>query len=349
MIDPNVMQIIELRNRNDCRATLSALGAGLRSLCVPSDDGELVDVVLGLPGEQAYTMDDKYIGVTVGRYCGRIAGGELSLPRGDVRLDRNQPPNHIHGGESGLHQRTWTVSEAALQSVEFSCTSPDRESGYPGNLDVWVRYTLRENNALQIDYRAVSDADTVINLTNHSYFNLGGHDSGDALSHHLSIRSDRIAELDGESIPTGRFLSVQDTPFDFRAPAVIEEKIGLEHPQLALAGGFDHGWLLDGGEGQLDEPVAILYSPGTGIFMRVSTDQSSVQFYSASSLPGNWAGKDGAAYGAHQGLCLETQHLPNSPNEPSFPTTMLRAGDTFLSRTVYEFGTGMPGEWATEA
>ena len=341
--------LIELTNSQGSRATLSPLGACLRSLHIPSLDGELIDVVLGLPSENAYESDDRCIGVTVGRYCGRIAGGEFSLPSGLVRLDRNQPPNHIHGGESGLHERTWTVYKASPRSVEFFCKSPDGESGYPGNLDVWVRYTLNENNALQIDYRAVSDADTVVNLTNHSYFNLAGHGSGDALSHHLSIRSDRIAELDSESIPMTRFIPVQGTPFDFRVPTVVGDKIGLEHPQLALAGGFDHAWLLDGGEGQLEKPVAVLYSADTGISMRVSTDQTSIQFYSANFLPGNWVGKGGATYGVHQGLCLETQHLPNSPNEPSFPTTMLRAGETFRSRTVYEFGTGMPREWAMEA
>ncbi|MEM1403352.1 MAG: aldose epimerase family protein [Pseudomonadota bacterium] len=340
------MQMIELENRNGCKAALSTLGASVRSLHVPTKRGNLIDVVLGLSSEDAYKNDELYIGVTIGRYSGRIAGGQFKLPGGVVRLDQNQPPNHLHGGVTGLHQRHWVISELAGDSAEFSCRSPDGEGGYPGSLDVCVRYTLRADNALQIDYRAVSDADTVINLTNHSYFNLAGHDRGSALSHCLEIRSSQIAEIDKESIPTGRTVPVEGTLFDFRSPAVVGQRIDREDPQLELAGGFDHAWVLEGGEEQLHEPVAILFAAESGVSMRVSTDQTSIQFYSANFVPDAWVGKSGATYGAHQGLCLETQHLPNSPNEPAFPSTLLRAGDVFRSQTVYAFDVGYPSEWA---
>ena len=337
--------LFAISNAHGCTAVLSSLGACLRSLNVPSASGKSLDVVLGLADEQAYAHDELFMGVTAGRYSGRIAGGKLSLHGATRQLACNDHSNHIHGGAGGLHSRHWYAVPLSRRQLQFFYYSPQDEEGYPGNLRVSVVYQLHEHNALQIDYRADCDAETVINLTNHSYFNLNGHASGDVLNHELQILSGHIAELDRQCIPTGQFLAVAGLPFDFREPRCIGDRINMPHPQLHLAGGFDHGWIFKGGGQQLEHPMARLYAPASGIALEVFSDQTSLQFYSGNNLPQRWNGKDAAIYGQRQGLCLETQHLPNSPNESRFPSTRLMPGETYASSTVFSFSTGRPAAW----
>ena len=324
---------LEIANSSGCRATLSPVGASLMSLWVPDREGNLVDVVLGFDEPSEYLGNEWYLGCTVGRYAGRIAAGELMLEGVRYQLPLNEGNNHLHGGADGFHRQLWCPEECTASRVVFSYTSEAGAQGYPGKLDVRVGFRLDETNALRIEYQATTTAATVINLTNHSYFNLAGHDKGDICDHWLTIPADRYVELDGEGIPSGRLLPVDGTDFDFRQARQIGERIDGRCPQLDLAGGYDHCWVQGSGTSARQE--AIVRCERTGIGMTVVTDQPGVQFYTGNQLPLKWRGK--GEYGHRQGLCLETQHLPNSPNEPGFPATALRPGQVYQSSTEYQF------------
>jgi len=301
-------------------------GASVRSLKVPGRDGRPVDVVLGYDDPEAYLSQDGCLGASVGRYANRISGASFTLNGKTYPLCANEGRNTLHGGRAGFHKRMWELCPEGEDTVLCVITSPDGDEGFPGGLRVEVRYTLRDG-AFSIRYTAVSDADTVLNLTNHTYFNLGG--AGTVRDHLIEVKADRYAPADAENIPTGELRDVAGTAWDLRAPVCLGER--LDHPDLAASRGFDQNLVLTGAA-----PAARVECPRTGICMEMDTDREGVQLYTAGWLTQR-PGKAGAVYGPCSGLCLETQHFPNAVNEPAFPSPILRAGETFRSTTTFRF------------
>lgn len=326
-----------LSNAGGMQAAIMTYGGTLLALRVPDRNGVLGDVVLGFETLAPYFEQHSYFGASIGRYANRIAGGRFELNGHIYTLPRNDGPNHLHGGPHGFHQAVWRASEkisAGGQSLELSYLSRDGEEGYPGDLSVQVTYTLTDDNALRIDYSASTDRDTVLNLTNHSYFNLAG--SGDILTHELELFASHFLPVDTTLIPTGELRPVRATPMDFRSTTHVGARIAADDDQIRRAQGYDHTWILDKEVGRL-ALAARLTEPMTGRIMEVSTTQPGVQFYSGNVLDGSCVGKRGQRYTRRSGLCLETQHFPDSPNQPRFPSTVLRPGDTFNHATLYRF------------
>ncbi|SDR00862.1 aldose epimerase family protein [Thermostaphylospora chromogena] len=318
------------------RVTVLTYGAIVQRIDVPDRDGRAANVVLHCDTLEDYMRRSRYFGAVVGRYGNRIAQGRFTLDGKTYELARNQEPNHLHGGERGFDRRVWRVEAVGDDTLTLSYTSPDGEEGYPGTLRATVTYTVTGGGDgdlgggdLRIDYHATTDAPTVVNLTNHSYFNLAGAGNGDILGHVLTLDADRYLAVDEHKIPISAE-SVAGTPFDFTRPRAVGERMGEDHPQIAIGGGYDHCWIFNPGDGV----KARLEDPGSGRVMEVLTTEPGVQFYAGGSL-------DSAAtpYGPYAGLCLETQHFPDSPNRPDFPTTVLRPGEEYRSRTVYRFST----------
>jgi aldose 1-epimerase len=321
------------------RAKWVSYGASLAELYVPDREGNLVDVVLGFDDEAGYRSDDnQHFGATTGRFANRIAGGRFALDDRDYQLACNDVPNHLHGGpRRGLGLIDWQGEpfEGPLGSgVRFHYRSPDGEEGYPGNLDITVTYTLTLMGALRIEHVAQTDKPTIINLTNHSYFNLAGHGSPTVLDHQVWIDANRYTPKDEYGIPTGEIAEVAGTPLDFRRPRIIGDRIG-ELGDSQPRNGYDHNFVLNGPEGAL-RLAAEVYHASTGRKMRVHTDQPGVQFYVGNMLRGQ-RGKGGAIYPRRSALCLETQHFPDSPNQPHFPSVVLRPGENYCHTCVYEF------------
>jgi aldose 1-epimerase len=327
---------------NDRGMTVAILTYGgiVQTLEVPGRDGVPANVVLGLATLDAYLAGNPpYLGALVGRYANRIAAGSFTLDGRGYRLPVNNPPNSLHGGTDGFDKRVWTAT-GTTDGVELAYTSPEGEMGYPGTLEVRARYTLTAGNELRIDYQATTAAPTVVNLTNHSYFNLAGEAAGSVEGHRLQLRAGRFTPIDATSIPTGELVPVAGTPFDFTAPRAIGERIADDDEQLRFGLGYDHNYVLDrppGSEGAL-VPAARVTDPGSGRFLEVETTEPGLQLYSGNQLDGSLTGTGGAAYGPRAGLCLETQHFPDSPNQPGFPSTVLRPGEVYRSATVYRFG-----------
>lgn len=320
--------ILRLTDGN-CSAELLPFGAALRALWVPDRDGRPTDVCLGYESPEAYQTLDGCLGASIGRCANRIGGARFTLNGQEFRLTANEGENQLHGGLVGFHKKLWQVSRTGENTVTFTLDSPDGEEGFPGNLHAEITYTLAEG-ALSIDYQAVSDRDTVVNLTNHSYFNLAGQSSGPVTDHVLTVRADRYTPAGPGNVPTGELAAVDGTPLDLRRGAVLGERLG--DPFLAPTRGFDHNLVLSGGPG----PLATLYCPRTGIFLEMETTLEGVQVYTANFL-GQRPGKAGAVYGPHHAVCLETQHFPDAINHPNFPSPILRSGETARSRTVYRF------------
>lgn len=322
-----------------CEARICAYGGIVLSLKVPDRNGRLGDIVLGFDEPKDYVSNfngpkNAFFGAIIGRYANRIARGSFDLGGKKYTLVRNEGESTLHGGPGGFHNVLWDA-KAIPNGVELSYESKDGEMGFPGNLLVTVRYTLKQSE-LKIEYSATTDKDTVINLTNHSYFNLAG--GGDILGHQLTIHASRFTPVDRASIPTGEMKRVDHTPFDFRKPTVVGTVVGSQEPQLRVAGGYDHNWILNHGGKELGQ-AAELYDPMSGRVLSVLTDQPGVQFYSGNFLDGSVKGKGGTPIHARSGLCLETQHFPDSPNHSNFPSTELKAGDRYHSITVYRFST----------
>ena len=316
-------------------------GGYLVSLNVPDRNGKSADIVLGFDDLDGYVNNNThkgtaYLGPIVGRYANRIAKGTFTLDGRRYSLAINNGPNALHGGPHGFHQVVWK-GRLIPEGVELTYLSKDGEEGYPGNLNVVVRYTLSQG-ALTIDYSATTDEDTILNLTNHTYFNLKGAGKGDILDHDLTLRASRFTWADSNLTPTGELKSVEGTPLDFRKSTRIGERIDSDYEQLRVAGGYDQNFVLDAGGRELAE-AAEVYEPSSGRVMRVLTDQPGVQFYTGNFFDGTIKGKSGIAYQRRYGLCLETQHFPDSPNHPEFPTTELRPGQRFHRVTVFSFST----------
>lgn len=327
--------VFTLSNDQGAIVRLLEIGAVIAEVHVPDRQGELTDVVLGFDSLAEYEVNPAFFGCATGRVANRIAGGRFDLDGKTFQLAINAPPNHIHGGEGGFHRAVWrgepeTVPEGV--AVRFGYTSADGEDGYPGELSCEILYSLTRANGLRIDYLARTDRPTPINLTNHSYFNLAGHDAGSILDHVIRIKANRYTERDGTGIPTGSILNVDDTPLDLRDSRVVGDRIG----ELKDSGGYDHNFVIDRWDGTTCRMIAEVIEPRRGRRMEIHTTQPGVQFYTANFLSG-LSGKRGVVYNRHSGLCLETQHFPDSVNHPHFPTTILRPGDTWRQTTEYRF------------
>ncbi len=337
-----------LRSASGAEVAILTLGGIVQAIRVPDRDGKPANVVLGFTSAESYLSEDylaanPYFGAVAGRFANRIAGGRFTLDGTDHALATNNGPNHLHGGASGFDRRLWTVTPAegdGWARIELRRTSPDGEEGYPGTLGVRVTYTWTDDHVLSIDYHAETDRPTIVNLTNHSYFNLGGEGSGSIDGHELTLHASRYTPLDETQIPTGELAPVDGTPFDFRAGRAVGQLVREAHPQLLLAQGYDHNLVLDGyregGEGV--HLAAELRDPVSGRRMEVHTTEPGVQLYSGNYLDGTIVGASGRIYRQGDGMCLETQHFPNSPNVADFPSTVLRPGEQFRSRTELRFG-----------
>ena len=338
--DGQNIDIYTLRNAHGVEAKITNYGGILVSLKVPDRNGKFDDVVLGFNDLDSYlTKNNPYFGAIIGRYGNRIAKGRFKLNGVEYKLAVNNGENHLHGGIKGFDKVVWTGHETQTKAgpaVVLNYLSKDGEEGYPGNLRVTVVYTLTSEDELKIDYSATTDKDTVTNLTHHSYFNLAGEGNGDILNHIVTINADRFVPTDAGSIPTGELRSVAGTPFDFLKPTAIGARINQDDEQLKLGNGYDHTWVINGRAGTM-RLTATAYEATSGRVMQVWTTEPGVQFYTGNFLDGTLTGKSGKVYARRNGFCFETQHFPDSPNQPSFPTTTLRKGQTYKSTTIYRF------------
>jgi aldose 1-epimerase len=326
-----------LVNAHGLEAEIMTYGATLVALRAPDRSGAFGDVLLGFAELAPYLGAHPFFGSLIGRYGNRIANGRFELNGTTYTLARNNHPNHLHGGPAGFHHQAWRAGERASAdgpALELSYLSRDGEEGYPGNLSVTVVYTLTGRDELRIDYTATTDRDTIVNLTNHAYFNLAG--GGDILGHQMQLAASHFLPIDATLIPLGELRPVQGTPLDFTTPTPIGARIAADDEQIRRGMGYDHCWVLDKPAGALDL-AALVYEPTSGRVMEVYTTEPSVQCYSGNLLNGE-AGKYGQTYQKRSGLCLETQHFPDSPNQPQFPSTLLRPGQVYRTTTIYRFG-----------
>jgi aldose 1-epimerase len=334
------VDLYTLTNANGVEVRAMTYGGIVLTLRVPDRDGNLGDVVLGYDALDGYLEATPYFGAIVGRYGNRIAGGKFTLDGEEYSLAANNGPNALHGGLQGFDKVVWQAQSFQNEEgvgVVFSYTSPDGEEGYPGTLEATVTYTLTDANELVFDYHAVTDKATPVNLTQHTYFNLAGDGAGTILDHELMLNASHFTPVDSTLIPTGEILSVDGTPFDFTTPTAIGARIDDDDEQIGFGGGYDHNYVLDRGEGDALTLAARVHEPTSGRVMEVSTTEPGVQFYSGNFLDGSITGKGGHVYEQRSGLCLETQHYPDSPNKPDFPSTILQPGQEYRSRTVYRF------------
>jgi aldose 1-epimerase len=345
LADSTEVELYTLRNANGATVQITNYGAIVTSIQMPDKTGKPGEVVLGFDQVQGYLTKDylasgPYFGAVVGRYGNRIAKGRFSLEGNTYKLAVNNGPNHLHGGLKGFDKRVWTakpLDSDTITKLHLTYLSKDGEEGYPGNLQVSVTYTLTNNNELRMEYQASTDKPTVVNLTNHSYFNLAQGADPNVLNHQVTLNADRFVAVDETLIPTGDLKPVKGTPFDFTAPHAIGERIGQ------VEGGYDHTWVFSrnggsagGGDGDLFLGARVV-APSTGRVMEVLTDQPGVQFYTGNFLNGTFKGHGGQTYVKHYGFCLETQHFPDSPNQRKFPSVVLRPGETYRTVTVYRF------------
>jgi aldose 1-epimerase len=344
--DGQAIDLYTLSNKKGMEVAITTYGGAVVSLKVPDRKGNAGDVVLGYENLAGYETDKAYFGAIIGRYGNRIAHGKFTLAGKEYTLPKNDGDNTLHGGTKGFNKRVWTardVSNAAGQALELTYLSKDGEEGFPGNLSVKVTYTLPANrNELKIGYSATTDKETVVNLTNHSYFNLAGQGNGDILQHEVTILAARFTPVDSTLIPTGELRPVQGTPFDFRKATAIGARIDEDDQQLKFGKGYDHNWVLDKGLTPAPRLAARAYDPQSGRVLEVLTTEPGVQFYTGNFLDGTVTGKEGKVYKHRYAFCLETQHFPDSPNHPAFPSTVLKPGQHYTSTTIYRFSSRPP-------
>ena len=341
MPDGTAVDLYTLRNAGGAEVKITNYGGLVVSLTAPDRAGQLDDVVLGYDTLAEYLADTPYFGAIVGRYGNRIGGAKFALDGTEYTLAVNDGAHSLHGGEKGFDKVVWqarAVEGPGQDALELTYLSGDGEEGYPGNLSVTVVYTWTDENELKIDYTATTDRRTVVNLTHHSYFNLAGAGVGDNGAHEMMIHADRFTPVDAGLIPTGERRSVRGTPMDFTQPTAIGARIGDDDEQLKLGGGYDHNWVLNSTDGSL-ALAARVHEPTTGRVLEVLTTEPGMQFYAGNFLDGSLVGKGGKTYRHRGAFCLETQHFPDSPNHPEFPSTVLDPGQTYRQRTVYKFST----------
>jgi aldose 1-epimerase len=332
-----------LKNNSGIQIKITSYGGIITSIIVPDRDGKMADIVLGYKnaGDYKNAIEQLYFGAIIGRYGNRIANGHFSLDGKTYSVAKNNGENHLHGGTTGFDKVDWDARFVETDNaIELIYLSEDGEEGYPGNLRLKITYRLTHEDELVVDYYAVTDKATPVNLTQHSYFNLKGEGNGSILDHELMLNSGKFTPVNGELIPTGNISSVEGTPFDFTSAKTIGLDINQNDEQLSYGGGYDHNWILDK-TGSKDgmSLVARVYEPGSGRCLEVHTTEPGVQLYSGNFLNGRLKGKSGKTYQKHGGFCLETQHYPDSPNRSNFPSTILRPGEEYLSTTVFKFMT----------
>jgi aldose 1-epimerase len=340
MPDGRAVERFTLASRNGVSITVLSYGGVIQSIFVPDRRGDLADVALGYDTLDEYRADRSYFGALIGRYANRIRGARFSLDGREYTVAANADGNQLHGGVRGFDKVVWSVEPIEVHgdpALRLEHVSPDGDEGYPGTVRVRVTYVLTRDGALDVDYAATTDAATPINLTQHSYFNLAGAGVGDILGHELELAASRFTPVDAALIPTGELRPVAGTPFDFSTPERIGARIGLPDEQLRLAGGYDHNFVIDRDAASELVLAARLTERESGRGIDVHTTQPGIQFYSGNFLDGSVPGKGGVPHRYRSGLALETQHFPDSPNQPAFPSTILRPGETFRSRTVYQF------------
>jgi aldose 1-epimerase len=330
--DGESVDLYTLTNTNGLKTQIMTYGGIVTTLYVPDRDGNLADIVSGYDNLDEYTKENPYFGALIGRYGNRVGKGKFTLNGVQYTLATNNGSNHLHGGIKGFDKVVWDAEPMETNegpALKLNYLSKDGEEGYPGNLNCTVIYTLTNNDELKISYEAETDKETVVNLTHHSYFNLGGYDSGDILSHELTLNADNYTPVDDDLIPTGQIKPVKGTPMDFTKPTAVGTRIDQ------VKGGYDHNFVLNSSDGSL-ALAASVYEPKTGRVMEVSTTEPGIQFYSGNFLDGSLKGK-GAVYNKHTAFCLETQHFPDSPNQPDFPTVVLKPGEKYTHLTVHKF------------
>lgn len=340
MPDGQTVHLYTMTNRKGMQVAVTSYGARIVSILVPDRHGKTADVVLGFDNLAGYLGNDPYFGATIGRYANRIANGKFTLDGVEYHLPINDGPNSLHGGTQGFDKRVWTGREISQShpAVEFTYLSKNGEEGYPGDLHVEVLYRLEDDNALRIDYKATTDKDTVINMTNHSYFNLSGQGRGSILNQEVMINANQFTPISATMIPTGEIRSVAGTPFDFRKLTRIGARINEKNQQLEFAHGYDDNFVLT-----RESPGLVLAAravdPESGRVLEVFTTEPGLQFYTGNFLDGSIHGKNGKVYGHRSAFTMETQHYPDSPNHPDFPTTELKPGQTFHQTTIFKFST----------
>ena len=344
MEDFDSIKLYTLSNDNGMTVKVTNYGAIVTSILVPDRDGKMADVALGYDRVESYinAVDKPYFGSIVGRYGNRIAKGEFKLDGETYSLLKNNGENHLHGGAIGFDKVVWDAQyDQAKKQITLSYLAKDKEEGYPGNLKLSATYTLTDDNSIVVDYHATTDKPTPVNVTQHTYFNLKGEGEGTILDHELMLNANKYTPVDKGLIPTGELPSVSGTPFDFTTAKPIGRDIGQEHQQLEFGLGFDHNWVLDKGDGAEDglTLAAQVHEPTSERVMEIHTTEPGIQFYCGNFLDGRLKGKSGKSYVHRGGFCLETQHFPDSPNQPNFPSTILKPGDQYKSQTVFKFST----------
>lgn len=332
------VDIFTLRNTTGMKVQITTYGAAVVSIIIPDKNGNFDDVVLGYDNITAYEKGTKYFGASIGRCANRIEYGKFKIQNKEYSLAQNNGNNHLHGGIKGFDKVVWNpkILDNKNNILQLSYFSKDGEESYPGNLNVSVTYTLSEDSSLKIEYKAMSDKDTIVNLTNHSYFNLSGHGSGSILSHKLMINSDEFTANDEYSIPTGEIIAVTGTPMDFKSLNLIGNEIDADYEQILFGSGYDHNWMLKS-NGNINELAAKLVDEKTGRVMEVYTTKPAIQFYSANFLDGSDIGKCGIPYEKRSGLCLETQYVPNAINNNNFASPLLKSNEEYNYTTIYKF------------
>lgn len=336
VLDGKQVKLYHLKNQNGLEATITNYGGRIVSLFVPDKDHQRLDITLGFNSLQEYLDHPSYYGAIIGRYGNRIANGNFMLDDQIYHLATNNGTNALHGGLKGFDKVVWTVISQDVHHLQLHYLSADGEEGYPGNLEIKVTYTLNNENELGIHYEAITDKKTILNLTNHAFFNLNGESSGLINNHLLQINADHFTPVDEKQIPTGEIAPVENTPFDFRETTEMGLRMDDGHQQIQYGLGYDHNYVLKQVEGNLSL-AAIATGDESAIQMKVYTDQPGIQFYSGNFISGNDPGKSGVIYKKRSAFCLETQHFPDSPHQPGFPSTELIPGETFKSTTIYKF------------
>ena len=338
LVDGKQTGLYILVNKNGCELTLTNYGARIVSLMVPDKNGKMIDVVTGHNNIQEYlTSEEPYFGATCGRYANRIAKGKFTVD--GVLYDKlaiNNGPNSLHGGVKGFNFHVWDANQLDKQTIEFSRLSPDGEEGFPGNLNCTITMKLTDDNAIDIQYEAETDKPTIVNMTNHSYFNLDGDPSKDNSDYLLTLNADYYTPVDSTFMTTGEIVPVEGTPMDFRLPAVIGTRINQDFEQLRYGNGIDHNWVLNT-KGDIHQVCATLESPVTGIVLNVYTDEPGIQVYCGNFLDGTLTGKKNTIYNFRASVCLETQKYPDTPNKADWPTAVVRPGEKYQSHCIYKF------------
>ena len=327
------MVTFKLTNASGMKVNITNYGAIITSIIVPDRDGKMADVALGYDQPQSYidAEEQPYFGAITGRYCNRIAKGKFTIDGTEYTLATNNDENHLHGGDVGFDKVVWSGEETkgeGYTAVKLTYVSQDGEEGYPGTLTATVEYRLTEKNQIMVIFEATTDKPTHCNLTQHTYFNLKGEGNGDILGHEMMINADQFTPVNATLIPTGKFMNVEGNPFDFREPKSIGRDIQADHEQLKIGAGFDHNWIINEHDGKTMRLAARVHEPTTGRVLEVHTQEPGVQFYSGNFLGGTITGKSGQKYLHRGGFCLETQRYPDTPNQPHFPSSLLKPGET---------------------